>query len=181
MSARAAPLGGRIFTPGFSIAVLLFLAGAALMLYRFIFGLASIANVNDGYTWGIWKPLNVVTITGIGAGAYGLALLCYVLDRRRYHALVRPALLMGALAYTVGGASVLVDLGRWWNILKVPGDFWRWNGTSVLLEVALCVLAYMMVLWVEVVPSVLEKLKGTNPVAARWLPRVEAATAFLIA
>jgi Ni/Fe-hydrogenase subunit HybB-like protein len=181
MTARAQPLGGRIFTPAFNVALLVFLAGCALMLYRFVFGLATITNLSDGYTWGIWKPLNVVTITGIGAGAYGLALLCYVANRVKYKPLVRPALLVGALAYTVGGASVLVDLGRWWNILKVPGYFWRWNGTSILLEVALCVLSYMLVLWVEVVPSVLEKLQDANPWAARWLPRVEAVTPFLIA
>lgn len=173
-------LGGPLFTPLFNLALAVFVTGGLLMLYRFAFGLSTITNLNDGYTWGIWKPLNVVTITGIGAGAYGLALLCYVADRRRYHALVRPALLMGALAYTVGGASVLIDLGRWWNILKVPGYFWKWNGSSVLLEVALCVLSYMMVLWVEVFPAILAKLQ--HHAWARWVaPRLDQALPFLIA
>lgn len=184
---EAAPLGGPLLTRAFWVMAAIGAVGAALMLYRFVFGLSTITNLTDTWPWGIWKPMNVVTATGIGAGGYGTALLCYVLNRGKYHPLVRPALLVSALAYTVAGASVLVDLGRWWSILKVPAYVWRWNGDSVLLEVALCVLTYVLVLWTELSPAFLEKLEA-NPTPTRvqrfsaWAaPKLDRAMPFIIA
>ena len=183
---EAAPLGGPLLTRAFWVMFALGSVGAGLMLYRFVYGLSTITNLSDTWPWGIWKPLNVVTATGIGAGGYGTALLCYVLNRGRYHPLVRPALLVSALAYTVAGASVLVDLGRWWSILKVPAYVWAWNGNSVLLEVALCVLSYVLVLWTELSPAFLEKLKAasaptrTQRFAAWMAPRLDRAMPFII-
>ena len=75
MSDDARPIGGRIFTPFF--ALLLALGGIALALvaWRLFQGVGAISNLTDYYTWGIWKPINVVAVTGIGAGAYGVGLL----------------------------------------------------------------------------------------------------------
>ena len=87
-----APLGGKLFTPGFLVLVALFGLGGVVMLYRFFVGLGPISNLTEGYSWGIWKPLNVVVATGIGAGGYGTALVVYVLNRGKYHPIVRPAL-----------------------------------------------------------------------------------------
>ena len=42
-------------------------------------------------------PGDVVTFTGIGAGAYGVGLLTYILNKGKYHPLVRPAVLVGAM------------------------------------------------------------------------------------
>ena len=39
--------------------------------------------MTDGFTWGIWEPVNVVVFTGIGAGAYGVGLLTYLLNKGR--------------------------------------------------------------------------------------------------
>jgi Ni/Fe-hydrogenase subunit HybB-like protein len=149
-----APLGGRILTPAMKF--LLALAGlwVALVAVRLLFGLGAVSAQSDGYAWGIWKPLNVVTFTGIAAGAYAVGLVTYLFNRGEYHPLVRSAVTAGAMGYTLAGTSVLIDLGRWWNLWVI---FWPpvWNLSSVLLEVALCVMAYTMVLWVEVAPSVL--------------------------
>jgi Ni/Fe-hydrogenase subunit HybB-like protein len=185
MSDVARPLGGRIFTPGF--VVLLALAGVSgvLILVRVFGGVGSITAMTDGYPWGIWKPLNVVTFTGVAAGAYGIGLLCYVLNRGKYHPLVRPAVLVGALGYSLAGFSVLVDLGRWWNAWKL-GEFWYFNLNSVLLEVAICVLTYVGVLWVEVTPAILESWQSSRSsrlrrVAAKGLPFMKKAFPFIIA
>ncbi len=157
MSTHAAerPLGGRIFTPGMFVLVAIAMAGVLLVFYRLAFGLGPVSAMNDGYAWGIWKPLNVVTFTGIAAGAYGLGLLVYAFNRGEYHPLVRSAIMAGTMGYTLAGTSVLVDLGRWWNLWVL---FWPpgYNLNSVLLEVAICVMAYVMVLWTEVTPVVLE-------------------------
>lgn len=149
------PLGGRILTPTFMVLLVIMFTGVAIVLYRLFYGLGSVSAMNDSYPWGIWKPFNVVTLTGIAAGAYAVGILTYVFNKGEYHPLMRSAILVGAMGYTLAGTSVLFDLGRWWNLWVVffPPIY---NLNSVLLEVAICVMAYCMVLWVEVSPAVLE-------------------------
>lgn len=179
------PLGGKLFTPAFQVLLALVAVMVAIVVYRLFAGLGAVQAANDGYPWGIWKPLNVVTFTGIAAGAYGVGIITYVFNRGRYHPLVRSAIMAGAMGYTLAGTSVLVDLGRWWNLWIV---FWPpvYNLTSVLLEVAICVLAYTVVLWVELAPVILEKLaQGRQPrlaaLARRGLPVVKGLLPFIIA
>ena len=182
----AAPLGGRIFTRG--LFTLLGIGGVAvaILAYRLFKGLGPVTGMNDGYPWGIWIAFDVVTGTGIACGGYAVALLVYIFNRGRYHPLVRPALLSSALGYTVAGLSVFVDIGRWWNAWKVP-LFWKWNFSSVLLEVALCIMTYMVVAWVEVSHSMLakwnrdEKYPLLTAISRRVSPMLERALPFLIA
>jgi len=152
------PVGGRIFTPFFSLLLVIIFSGAVLVVFRMFLGLGYVSSMNDGYAWGIWKPLNVVTFTGIGAGAYAMGLLTYVFNRWHYHPLLRSTVVVGAMAYTLGGTSVLIDLGRWWN-LWVTFYPPLYNLNSVLLEVAICVMAYCGVLWIELTPPVLEHMR----------------------
>jgi Ni/Fe-hydrogenase subunit HybB-like protein len=158
--AHATPLGGRLITPAFKILLLLMGCWAVIVALRLLLGLGAVSAQSDGYAWGIWKPLNVVTFTGVAAGAYSVGLLTYAFNRGEYHPLVRSCVMAGAMGYTLAGVSVLIDLGRWWNLWVV---FWPpvWNLSSVLLEVALCVMAYCLVLWVEVAPAVLERLEAS--------------------
>jgi Ni/Fe-hydrogenase subunit HybB-like protein len=179
------PLGGKFFTPGFMVLLTIIGAGAVLVCYRLVIGLGQISAMNDGYPWGIWKPLNVVTFTGIGAGAYAVGLTAYVFNRWQYHTLIRSAIMVGAMAYTLAGTSVLVDLGRWWNLWVV---FWPpvYNLNSVLLEVSVCVMSYCGVLWVEITPAVLEELSAARRsrvqrIAAAGLPIMRKAMPFIIA
>jgi Ni/Fe-hydrogenase subunit HybB-like protein len=148
-------IGGKILDPLMLTLLALFAVSAAVMGYRFFTGIGPVSNMSDGFTWGIWEPVNVVVFTGIGAGAYGVGLLCYLLNKGKYHALIRPAVLVGAIAYTLGASSILVALGRYWNSYWLP---WVpfWNLSSALLEVAVCVLSYVIVLWIEVLPSVFD-------------------------
>jgi Ni/Fe-hydrogenase subunit HybB-like protein len=173
MSAHAAPIGGPIANGRFVVLMLFMLAVVVLLAVRLAAGLGAVSAMSNGYPWGIWKPMNVVTFTGIGAGAFASAILCYVLNRGEYHRLVRSAVLVGAVSYTLGAFSVAVDLGRWWNIWEIPVLVWRWNGSSILLEVALCVMTYMLVLWVEFTPAVVERLERIGPA---WVRRGAAAT-----
>ncbi len=187
MSAHAheRPLGGKILTPAFKVLLALCVVWVAMVAVRLLFGLGAVSAQNDGYAWGIWKPLNVVTFTGVAAGAYAVGLLTYLFNKGEYHPLVRSAVMAGAMGYTLAGTSVLIDLGRWWNLWVV---FWPpvWNLNSVLLEVAICVMAYTMVLWVEVGPSVLQKLESASDVrvaraARRILPPLQGAMPFVVA
>ena len=180
------PLGGRIFTPAMWLLLAVIAVGASLWVVRMFYGLGAVTAQNDGYAWGIWKPLNVVTFTGIAAGAYAVGILTYAFNRGEYHGLIRSAVVVGAIGYTLAGTSVvLLDLGRWWNVwvMFAPPLY---NLNSVLLEVALCVMAYMLVLWVEVMPAMLERLSrdGTGVIqryAAYWDPKLRRVLPFVIA
>jgi Ni/Fe-hydrogenase subunit HybB-like protein len=183
--AHAKPIGGKLLDPLMKVLLALFGLSVAVMLYRFFAGIGPVSAMTDGYAWGIWEPVNVVVFTGIGAGAYSVGLLCYLLNKGKYHALVRPAVLLGAIAYSLGGSSILIALGRYWN------SYWLgyvpvWNLGSVLLEVAVCVISYVTVLWIEVLPAVLEGAKdSTSPRWAafgkKWGPKLEKAMPYIIA
>jgi Ni/Fe-hydrogenase subunit HybB-like protein len=187
MNAHAHPkaVGGKLLDRTMLVLLGLFGIAAAVMVYRFLTGVGPVSNMTDGYTWGIWEPVNVVVFTGIGAGAYGVGLLCYLLNKGKYHGLVRPAVLVGAIAYTLGASSIVVALGRYWNAYWLP---WvpYWNLSSALLEVAVCVLMYVMVLWVEVVPALLDgaaasKSPKWSAIGRKYGPMLANAMPYIIA
>jgi Ni/Fe-hydrogenase subunit HybB-like protein len=88
-----------------------------------------------------------------------MAILVYIFNKGKYHALVRPAVLTSALGYSLAAVAIVIDVGRYWNIWKLPFAWRWWNLSSALLEVALCVMAYVIVLWIEMSPVFLEQWK----------------------
>lgn len=152
------PLGGRLLTVPVVILTVLTLVAVYYVAVRFYLGIGAIANVNPGYPWGIWVAFDVIVGPAIGCGGFAMALLTYVLNQGKYHPLMRPALLGGLFGYTLAGVAVLIDLGRYFNSLNllVP---WYLNTNSIMLETALCVMAYVAVLWIEFSPAVLERFK----------------------
>jgi Ni/Fe-hydrogenase subunit HybB-like protein len=186
MSGHAQAIGGRIFNKSFRVLTAFFAVAAVLILYRLATGLGSLTAMNDGYPWGLWIAFDVVTGTALACGGYAVALLVYIMNKGRYHPLVRPAVLTSALGYSLAGIGVGLDVGRWWNIWRVPLYVWHWNLNSVLLEVALCIMSYTFVLWIELSPAFLEKAEevGTPAIkrfAVRWRPVVEKALLWVIA
>ena len=152
-----APLGGRIATPPFLVLLVIFFVALIILTQRFAFGLGSVTNLNDGYPWGIWIAIDLIIGTALGCGGLVMALLVYILNRGEYHRLARAGLMTSLFGYTLGAFAVLIDLGRYWqghNIL-LP---WLWNSNSVLLETALCIFAYIIVLSIEFSPAVFERL-----------------------
>ena len=162
-----APLGGRLLTK--PTAGLLGILGLAFLLivWRFATGLGNTTALNDGYPWGIWIAFDVVTGTALATGGYAMGILVYILNKGKYHPLVRPAVLTSALGYTMAGASLVVDTGRPWNFWKVPLFWGQWNVDSVLLEVAVCIMTYVAVLWIELMPAICEKVE--KDVSLPWL------------
>jgi len=151
-----APIGGPLWTPTTQILAALVAIAGVILLVRFIFGLGAVTNINDGYTWGIWVVYDVVIGSAFACGGYSVALLVYIFNKGEYHPMVRPALLASLFGYTLAGVGVIFDLGRYWN-------FWHifWPGyaqpNSVMFEVALCISAYILVMWIEFSPAFLEK------------------------
>jgi len=158
---RPQPIGGSIFTP--PVLILGAFAGLAglLIVWRFAVGLGATTALNDGYPWGLWIAFDVVTGTALSCGGYAVALLVYILNRGKYHPLIRPALVTSAFGYTIAGLSVVIDIGRPWLAYKLP-FFWHWNPNSVLLEVALCIMGYTVVLWLELSPAFLERARTST-------------------
>lgn len=154
---HAAPVGGPLLTVPYKILLAVAALGICLILWRFAVGLGTATAMSDGYPWGLWIAFDVVTGTALACGGYAMAILVYIFNRGRYHALVRPAVLTSALGYSIAGLSVAIDVGRPWYIWKVPLYVWRWNLNSALLEVALCILAYVLVSWLELSPVALER------------------------
>jgi len=104
-----------------------------------------------------------VTGTALACGGYALAILIYVVNRGQYHPMIRPAILTSALGYSMAGLSIVFDVGRPWLLYRVPLWFRHWNLHSVLFEVAMCVMAYVLVCWIEVSPAFLEKFEAGPP------------------
>jgi Ni/Fe-hydrogenase subunit HybB-like protein len=172
------PLGGKIITKPFLVLAALALIGGVLIIYRYLFGLGAVTNLSDGYPWGLWITYDVLVGTALGCGGYAMALLVYAFNRWEYHPLVRSALLTSVFGYTLAGVAVFLDIGRYWNgyHLFLP---WYVNFNSVLVEVALCIAAYCMVLWIELAPTILEGRADPKALATRrrlekWLPVIVA-------
>lgn len=186
MTTRARPVEGRFLTPAVKLMLVLWGLGTVAGLYRFTQGLGAATAMNDGYPWGIWIAFDVVVGTGLASGGYAMALLVFVFNKGRYHPLVRPALLTSFLGYSVAGVAVAFDLGRFWNMWRIPLTPLDWNGSSVLLEVALCMMAYTGVLLLELSPALLERWRDSGrperaALASAWLPRLERALPFIVA
>jgi Ni/Fe-hydrogenase subunit HybB-like protein len=152
-----APLGGKYISPlTINLALLVAFAGVILLI-RLIFGLGATTHISDGYSWGIWIVYDVMVGSAFACGGYAIALLVYIFNKGEYHPLVRPALLGSLFGYTLAGASVIVDLGRYWNTWHIFVPPWA-QPNSVMFEVAVCITLYVIVMWIEFSPVFLEKL-----------------------
>jgi Ni/Fe-hydrogenase subunit HybB-like protein len=152
-----AAIGGSLFTPFTLVLGALIAIAMYFLAQRFIYGLGAVTNINNGYPWGIWVVWDVVIATGFACGGYAMALVVYILNKGEYHHLVRPALTASLFGYSLGGLSVLIDLGRYWNFWHILSPAYAQPG-SVMFEVAVCISLYVVVLWIEFSPAFLEHL-----------------------
>lgn len=161
---RSLRVDGPLYTkPFIALAVL---AGAALLLsvYREFAGLGAVTGLNDGYSWGMFKNFNVTTLTALGSAGYAVGVLVWIMNRQKYHVIMRTSALISILAYTSGMIGIGVDVGRPWNIIWVL-DPRTWNRYSILLEVLICMTGYLLLgLQTENLPAFVERfLEGRYP------------------
>ena len=148
---------GKILTPFNLITGSIILLGGVLILYRFIMGLGSVVHNSSEYPWGIWIGFIVMVGVAFAGGAYVTAFIVYVLRGEQYHSIVRMAVLNGFLAYVFYAGAILLDLGRWWNIVNpLIGN--RFGVNSVLFLVAWHFLLYMIAQAIEISPAFAEWL-----------------------
>jgi len=156
---QALPVQKPLLTPGVFVLLGLVAVGLGFAVYRYLFGLGAVSNLSDSYPWGIWIGIDVAAGVALAAGGFTTATLAFIFQRDQYRPIARPALLTAMLGYTFVALSLLVDLGRYYNIWHplLPS---MWQGDSALFEVAMCVMAYLTVLYLEFVPVLLEGLRG---------------------
>lgn len=163
------PVEGKIFTLPFMFLGVLGAIGLYFLGVRFADGLGAVANINAGYPWGIWVVYDVVVGTALACGGYALAFVIYVLNKGKYHPLIRPAILASLFGYALGGFGAFFDMGRYWQFYNIAMPS-NWNFNSVMLEVGLCVITYIFVLFIEFAPALLETIGAKK--ALRWLNKV---------
>jgi len=154
---QAAPVEEKFLTPGVMVMLAFMAVGLAFVAARFMFGIGAVSNLNNQFPWGIWIGIDVASGVALAAGGFTTGAIAYVFNRPQYHAVIRPALLTAMLGYTFVVLGLLVDIGRYWNITS---PMFNHNGNSVLFEVAICVMIYLHVLYIEFIPIVVERFKG---------------------
>jgi len=185
MADESLHMNTKVVTKSFLVLAALAVVAVVLILYRFMAGLGAVTNLSDGYPWGLWITFDDLVGTAMGCGGFAMAILVYVLNRWEYHPVVRSAVLTSVFGYSLACLALFIDIGRYWNGYKIFLP-WQVNFNSVLVQVALCITAYVIVLWIELLPTILEgypqKVKAveTRRRLARWLP-VIAAVGILLA
>ena len=138
--------------------ILIILMGIAFVvaMIRYAYGIGPISNLSNSYPWGFWISFDLFTGVAIGSGAFVMAAIVYIFKLKEFEPLLRPSVLTGFLGYIMVVIALLVDLGHperiWYMMIHM-------NGTSVLLEIGLCVMTYLTVLAIEFAPVALEGFK----------------------
>jgi octaheme c-type cytochrome (tetrathionate reductase family) len=153
----SAPVAKRFLTPGVTVLLFFVAMGLIAIILRLFQGLGAVTNLNNQNPWGIWIAIDVVSGVALAAGGFTTCALVYALQRKHFAVVLRPALLTALLGYTFVVLALIVDIGRWWNIWR---PMINWNGNSVLFEVAMCVMFYLTVLYIEFIPLVAERFMG---------------------
>src|SRR4030042_2000291 len=148
---------GKIFTTFNVISFPIIVLGAALILFRLVKGLGAVTNLSQEFPWGIWIGFDVMVGGAFAGGAYILTFVVYILHSEKYHPVVRATVLDGLLAYVFYAGAILLDLGRWWNIINpIIGN--KFGVNSVLFLVSWHFMLYMISLFIEFSPTVAEWL-----------------------
>ncbi len=145
-----------LITP-FNIIVSIILAiGIPLTFIRFTQGIGAVSNLNDTNPWGFWIGVDVLCGVALAAGGFTIGTAVYLFGMKKYHMLVRPAVLTGFLGYLFVVIGLSFDLGRPWR-LPYP-MFVSYGVTSVMFLVGWHVATYLSVQFVEFSPALFETL-----------------------
>ena len=146
----------KFMTGGTRVLIVLTVAGALAALYRLAFGLSAATNLSDAHPWGLWIAADVMAGVALAAGGYTMSAAYYIFGMKKYHPIVRPAILTAFLGYLIVAIGITLDIGK-------PWDIWHplamGQARSVMFEVAVCVATYLTVLALEFAPAAAEGFK----------------------
>jgi Ni/Fe-hydrogenase subunit HybB-like protein len=106
--------------------------------YRFAVGLGPTTNLNDEWTWGLYKYLVFAGVALAGCG-YSTVFLAHILHIKKFYPVVRVAMVVSLLGYTIAMIVLLVDITVYYNFWR---PFFYWGYTSILFEVLWCMTLY---------------------------------------
>ncbi|HWI62157.1 MAG TPA: NrfD/PsrC family molybdoenzyme membrane anchor subunit, partial [Symbiobacteriaceae bacterium] len=152
-------------TPAKLLLLALFLAAIGISVYRLFVGLGAVTNLSDTTPWGLWKAWDVIVVVPLGASGFTMAFVRYFLKADKYEYIMRRSVVWAAICYISMGARLMFDIGLPWRIPN-PLIYWG-NIHSALFEVAWCVALYLIVLFVENIPRVTER------VSVHWAHKFE--------
>lgn len=145
----------KMWTPATIVMVALIILGGAVAGYRMLFGLGAATNMNDGYPWAFWLGLDVLGGVAMAAGGFIIACAVYLFNWKKYHVIVRPAILTAFLGYLMAVAAIFLDIG---HPFRLPHPMIMWQYHSVMWVVAMHVIFYTTTLALEFSPMLLERL-----------------------
>jgi Ni/Fe-hydrogenase subunit HybB-like protein len=151
-----ASFGQYKWTPAKAALWLAFAAAIGMSVYRLAVGLGAVTNLSDTTPWGLWKAFDVIVVVPLGASGFTMAFVRYFLKADRYEQIMRRSVVWAAIMYLSMGVRLAFDIGLPWR-LPYPLVFWG-NIHSALFEVAWCVALYLIVLLVENLPRLTERL-----------------------
>jgi formate dehydrogenase iron-sulfur subunit len=157
------PLRNKLMTTFNWVLLLLMAFGGVALVARFAVGLGGSTHLSDTYPWGLWILFDLVWIA-VAAGAFAMAGVIYVFQRKDLYGLGRTAVLMGLLSYSFVMITLVADLGLPWHsyqlAIQAPGH-------SAMFEVSWCVGLYVTILLLEFLPVPFERW-GFQQAAAAW-------------
>ncbi|MBI9074866.1 MAG: polysulfide reductase NrfD [Desulfatibacillum sp.] len=127
--------------------------GLAAIIYRFWVGIGAVANLSDGYPWGLWVAIDILAGVALAAGGFVVAGLVYIFGGKQFAGLARPAVLTAFLGYLMFVLGLVVDMGRPWHMFYI----FIGNHQSPLYEIGWCAFLYTLVLALELLPPVFER------------------------
>lgn len=146
-----------------AVLVIVLALGLYATYVRFTQGLGAATNLSDKFPWGLWIGFDILCGVGLAAGGFTLCAVVYIFNLKAFRPIIRPAILTAFLGYLLVIVALMYDLGR-------PDRIWHaivmWNPSSVMFEVAWCVMLYTTVLALEFSPILFEKLGWQRPLRA---------------
>jgi formate dehydrogenase iron-sulfur subunit len=148
------------------VLLLLMAFGAVSFVARFIMGLGASTNLSDTYPWGLWILFDLVWIA-VAAGAFVMAGVIYVFQRKDLYGIGRTAVLMGLLSYSFVTVTLIADLGLPWHAYQLALQS---PEHSAMFEVSWCVGLYVTILLLEFLPVPFARYGYTGAADAlrRW-------------
>jgi Ni/Fe-hydrogenase subunit HybB-like protein len=141
---------------GHKIISAVLLVGLGLTVMRFTLGIAGVSNLDDNTPWGFWMCFDLLCGVALSAGGCAVAVAYYIFGIKHFGPYVRPALATAFLGYFFEIVALQYEVGQPWRLVfplfRSPGT------TSVLFLVGLCVFLYLIVLFIELLPALFERL-----------------------
>ncbi len=112
----------------------------------------NLTGMDNRYAFGLWIVFDLAIIA-LGAGAFFLGFLTYILKRENLRPILNSAVVVGFICYSGAIVTLAVDVGQ---PIRAWFAFWHANVHSMLTEVSFCITCYLCVLAIEYVPLLLK-------------------------